>query len=62
MNVTMHQLAGDGEHDDSAAMQALFDGQPVRMPNGQVQQIATGQPVWLDAGPFLITRPLVVKL
>ncbi len=33
-----HRLFGDGVTDDTEAMQALLDGEPVEMPDGSIQQ------------------------
>ena len=56
-----HRLYGDGVHDDTQAMQALFDGQRVVMPDGWIQQASRGCPIVLGCGSYRLTQALDVR-
>lgn len=53
---TRLKLRGDGVTDDTEAIQALADGEPVEMPDGSIQQIGTDGVIHLPAGRFNISR------
>jgi len=49
------KLHGDGVTDDTEALHALLQGEPVQMPNGVIQQVPEGGAVFLQAGTYRIT-------
>ena len=58
-----HRLYGDGLHDETEALQALLDGQPVLMPDGRtVQQLGSPTrqpgPPYLQPGTYKVTKIL----
>lgn len=54
-----YRLYGDGVTDDTEALQALLDGEPVIMPNGRkVRYHLDGEIVHLDAGVYRVTRSI----
>lgn len=54
-------LYGDGEGDDSDALDALFLGRPFIV-DGEVEQARPGDLVTIKNGGFRITRPFVTPL
>ncbi len=54
-------LWGDGLHDDTAALQALLDGNPVRAMFNGVAEVTPGGVVVLSRGVFKTSAPLVVR-
>ena len=53
------RIVGDGVHDDTAGLQALLNGAPVRIENDVVSVPAEGV-ILLQAGTYLITNPLLI--
>lgn len=51
-------IYGDGIHDDTAALKAAFNGEPVIWRN---QVIQPTEPVYLVGGVFRLSQPLVVE-
>jgi len=54
-----HRLRGDGVTDDTEAMQALLDGEPVEMPDGTIQQAQ--DVIHIPIGTYRITDTLEVE-
>jgi len=52
-----HRLYGDGKADDTVALQALLDGEPVIMPNGQTIQ-HNGDLTQIPNGTYRTTQTL----
>lgn len=54
-------LFGDGEGDDSDAMETLFLGRPFVV-DGEAEQVRPGDLVTIENGRFRITRPFATPL
>ena len=60
---TVPQLWGDGDHDDTAALQALFDRKQVEIMNDCARLTAYGERsvIHLRGGVFRLSRTLVMR-
>lgn len=55
-------LWGDGEHDDTEALQHLFDGKPIRLPTGDTfKPRFERDPIVLDGGVYRVTETLHMR-
>lgn len=52
-----HRLRGDGVSDETQALQALINGEPVEMPDGSIQEIRSGV-IRVPRGVYRVGAPL----
>lgn len=55
---TRHTLYGDGVTDDTRALRALCDGEPVEMPDGSIQQMGEDMIVHIPQGTFVFSASI----